>query len=77
MSQQSCIKRNKLWAIYFVFVALAIIFKGDDPLFISNEPYAAGKLVVWAIFISFLAYSLYCHVNETFFKSVAEITPEL
>ncbi|MFT6758683.1 MAG: hypothetical protein ACJA0M_002579, partial [Chitinophagales bacterium] len=47
---QRCIKRNKLWAIYFVFVALAIIFKGDDPLFISYGPYAAGKLVVWAVF---------------------------
>jgi hypothetical protein len=77
MSQQSFIKRNKLWAIYFVFVALAVIFKGDEPLFFSNGPYAVGKLVVWAIFFSFLAYSLYCHVNENFFKSVAEMTPKL
>jgi hypothetical protein len=77
MSLQRFINRNKLWVIYFIFVLLAIAFHQGEQLVFSQGPYPFGKLLFWAIYLSFLAYSLYCHVNENFFKSVGAMTPRL
>ncbi len=67
------IKRNFLWGLYIAFVALAVAFKSDEPLFHSEGPYAAGKYVAWALLISFLAYSVYCSTQVSFIKSLPKI----
>lgn len=71
------IKRNFLWGLYFAFVALAIAFKGDEPLLRSDGPYAAGKYVAWALLISFLAYSVYCSMKASFIKSLPRILKDI
>lgn len=65
------IKRHFLWFLYAVFVVLAILFKGEETLFISEGPYGAGKLITWAVLVLFLLYSLHCHVKEDFFKTMS------
>lgn len=65
------LKKHGLWVIYTVFIVLAITFKGAEPLFFSEGPYALGKPIIWLILGLFLAYSLYCHVQENFFKTMS------
>ena len=64
-------KQHFLWILYGVFVLLAILFKGEEDLFISSGPYPYGKYLLWATLIAFLLYSLYCHRKENFFKTMA------
>ncbi len=71
------LKRNSLWIFYFAFVGLAIVFKGDEPLFISEGPYAAGKYIAWLMFFGFLAYSLYCSSKDSFIKALPRINKEI
>ena len=71
------IKRNFLWGVYLAFVALAVAFKGDEPLFRSEGPYAAGKYITWALLIAFLAYSVYCSMKASFIKSLPRILKEI
>ena len=67
------LKRNGLWVFYWVFVVLAIALHKGEPLFISDGPYAAGKILTWFLWISFVGYSVYCNAKENFFKSVSKI----
>ena len=71
------LKRNLMWIFYFAFVGLAVVFKGDEPLFVSEGPYAAGKYVAWLIFFGFLAYSLYCSSKDSFIKALPRINKEI
>ena len=64
------IKRHFLWILYGIFVLLAILFKGEEALFISSGPYPYGKSFLWATLIAFILYSLYCHGKEDFFKTM-------
>lgn len=48
-----------------------MVFKGQEPLFLSNGPYPFGKVIVWATLLMFLGYSLYCHIHEDFFKTMS------
>jgi hypothetical protein len=66
--------RNLLWGVFVVFVACALFFGWHDRLFAFDQPMGAGKLVVWACFAGFLAYSIHCSSRENLFRSVAEIT---
>ncbi len=70
-------RRNFLWLLYFAFVAIALANKGDEPLFYSDGPYAAGKYIAWAMLISFLAYSIYCSTQASFIKSLPRILEEI
>jgi len=72
------LKKNILWVIYIVFVALAITFKPEEEnFFISNGPYAIGKYIVWMMFFGFLAYSIQISNKENFFKSLKRLWPIL
>ena len=71
------IKRNWLWGIYAVFVAIAIGTHEGEPLFFSDGPYAVGKPIVWLILLGFLAYSLKVSLQENFFKSLGRLHPIL
>jgi hypothetical protein len=64
-------KKHFLWFFYGIFVLLAIVFKGQEALFISNGPYPYGKYLLWAALLIFLLYSLFCHVKENFFKTMS------
>lgn len=64
-------KKHFLWIFYAIFVVLAIVFKGQENVFISNGPYPYGKYVLWASLLIFLLYSLYCHSKENFFKTMS------
>ena len=64
------LKRHFLWFIYFIFVALAFIFKNPEPLFISQGPYPYGKIIVWGTLLMFLGYTLHCHLQADFFETM-------
>lgn len=71
----SFIKRNYLWIIYFLFAGIAIFYRGDEFLFVSNGPFPFGKYLVWAMYLGLLGYSLYCSTVENFFKTLKNISP--
>jgi hypothetical protein len=52
------------WAAYFLFVGLALAANWHDRLFRFDTPHAAGKAVVWALFLGFTAYTIYCSSRE-------------
>ena len=66
-----------LWILLFTFVVLAIVFKGNEPLFVSEGPYWLGKYFAWFLFLSFLGYTIYCGMKENFFKSLRRLYPIL
>ena len=69
------IKNNILWIIYFSFSSVILSTHNREPIFVSTGPYSEGKLVVWAILIIFLAYSLYCHKKQNFFMTMSKLAP--
>ena len=71
------VRRNLLWIAFLAFCAAAIYFKGDEPLFYSEGPYAAGKYIAWAMFFGFLGYTFYCSSKKSFLKSVPHIWKEI
>lgn len=69
------LKRNFLWVIYFAFVAVAVVYRGDEQLFVSSGPYPMGKYIVWLMYLGFLGYSIYCSTVENFFGTLKKIYP--
>ena len=65
------LKKHFLWILYGIFVLLAIVFKGQEALFVSSGPYPYGKYLLWATLLIFLLYSLYCHIKENFFNTMS------
>lgn len=71
------IRNNILWIIYFSFSAMIVFVHNREAILISSGPGSAGKYIAWTILILFLAYSLYCHRKENFFKTIPKLTPYL
>ena len=69
------LKGNGLWVIFFIFSITAIYFHEGEPIFLSNGAYSWGKVMTWIMFISFLAYSIYCSKKENIFKTIKTISP--
>lgn len=69
------IRNNILWVIYFSFSAVILFVHNREPIFISSGTGAVGKYIAWATLLLFLAYSLYCHRKENFFKTIPKLTP--
>lgn len=69
------LKKNGLWIVFTVFALSAMYFHNGEPLFISNGSYPAGKPIMWFLFLSFLAYSIYCSSKENIFKTIKTISP--
>ncbi|MFA0813090.1 hypothetical protein [Microbulbifer epialgicus] len=69
------VRRNGLWVLFAIFFFVAIYFHEGESLFISQGKYPAGKLLVWLVFISFLAYSVYCSTKENIFRTIRAIYP--
>jgi len=74
-SFQKILKYNFLWILYFIFVAATVISHEGEHPFISHSPVPVGKYLLWAIYIAFLAYSIYCARVENFFGTLKRIYP--
>ncbi|NNF00017.1 MAG: hypothetical protein HKN25_13430 [Pyrinomonadaceae bacterium] len=59
-----------LWGLFFVFVFCAIYFNWHENIFRVEKPRDAGKILFWAAFIGFTAYSIYCSRREDLFKTI-------
>jgi hypothetical protein len=68
------LKKHGLWFIYFAFVPLALFYHKGEALFLSHGQFPAGKPILWLVLLTFLGYSLYCHVKEDFFKTMSVTT---
>lgn len=66
-------KKYFLGIFYAIFVLTMIATHSSEHAFMSNGPYAAGKYIIWLIFIALVAYSVYCNSVENFFRSVKKI----
>jgi len=71
------IKMHGLWVFYFAFAAWAIATHDSEPVFSIAGPLGYGKALVWCILFGFLAFSLYCHIRENFFRSMRTLNPYL
>ena len=75
------LRRNWLWLFYTLFLIVAIGYhvqqSGHENIFISDGPYGLGKILVWLIWLLFLAYSLRISWKENFFKSLVKMNPIL
>lgn len=69
------LKRNFLWVIYFIFVAVAIVNRGDEHLILSSSSFPMGKYAVWVLYLGFLGYSIYCSTVENFFGTLKKLYP--
>jgi len=56
--------RTASWAAYFAFVAVALAANWHDRLLRFDTPHAAGKALVWALFLGFTAYTMFCSSRE-------------
>jgi hypothetical protein len=65
------LKKHFLWLLYGIFVIVAIASHSSEPLFLSHGVYPYGKPILWLVLLGFLAYSLYCHIQENFFKTMS------
>ena len=59
-----------LWGIYAAFVVLALSFNWHPALLDFSGGQAGIKLLVWALYLSFLAYSIYCSFKENIFRTI-------
>lgn len=63
------------WALFILFVAIAVYFSSSESLFISQSAYPEGKTITWFLFFVFLAYTYYCSMKENIFTTVKTIFP--
>jgi hypothetical protein len=61
------------WGVFAIFFICALGFGWHDKMFVVNSPLSAGKYIVWAIFLGFLSYSIYCSSKENLFKTIGKI----
>lgn len=66
-------KRYRLWAIYTIFTCAAFALNWHDRIFAFDGPHALAKVAVWATWIAFVLYSLYCTKEENFFRTLRHI----
>ncbi len=60
-------------AAYFIFVGLALYLGWHDGLFVFDGPAGKGKIAVLAVWLVFLAYTLFCDSRESIFSSLGAI----
>lgn len=75
LKKNRSLKKNASWIIFGLFVAIAVFFHNGEPLFISESPYALGKVIIWILFFGFVAYSYYCSMKENIFRSIKTMWP--
>lgn len=68
------LKRNLLWVLFIAFAIMGVATKKDASVLVSLGLYSFGKYIIWALFFSFLGYTIYCSNKENFFKSIKRIS---
>jgi hypothetical protein len=61
------------WAAFAVFVLLVLWFDWHEAALATDVPLAPLKLLVWAAFVAFLGYTIYCSTREDLVTSVLGI----
>jgi hypothetical protein len=62
------------WTAYFVFAVAAVALGWHDSILSLSGPLGPGKLVVFAAFLAFLAYSIRCSLHENLFATIAKMS---
>jgi hypothetical protein len=66
-------KKHLFWIIYTLWVVIVTALNYHQDVLSFSKPLVGGKLAVWAIFLGFSAYTIYCSTVEDFFKSLRKI----
>jgi len=66
-------RRNALWGVYLVFLAIALAYGGRESLFDFSMPFGIAKAVILLTYFAFLAYSIQAHRKENFLRTVKSI----
>ena len=62
-----------LWGLYGAFVLFAVTAYTQETTFQFSGPLGGVKIIVWLALFAFIAYSVYCSIQENFFRSVRSI----
>lgn len=62
------------WGAFGVFFVSALVLDWNDGVLATSGPYLPAKLAVWAAFLGYLAYTVYCSAREDLFQSIARIS---
>ena len=65
--------RYLLWLFYAVFLICAVLFGAREGFLGTESPLGAGKVVLLAVYLGFLAFSLHATRRENFFRSIGKI----
>ncbi|MBD3665818.1 hypothetical protein [Sulfitobacter aestuariivivens] len=66
-------RRYRLWILYLIFLICAVLFGSREGFLSTNGDNGFAKGVVLAIYLAFLAFSLYATHRENFFRSIGKI----
>jgi hypothetical protein len=66
-------KRHLFWIIYTAWVAAVLFTHTQNHFWAFDTPLLGGKGLIWLVFLSFSAYTIYCSMTEDFFKSLRKI----
>ena len=64
----------RFWAAFAIFATCALGFGWHSNLFTTDGAWIPGKLLVWAAFLGFLSYTIYCSSREDLFASIQKIS---
>jgi len=63
----------RFWALFAIFATCALGFGWHGDLFTTGGSWVFGKALVWAAFLGFLAYTIYCSSEEDILPSIRKI----
>lgn len=66
-------RRYQLWGLYAVFLIAAYLYGSREGFVSTQSEFAAGKYVLFLVYVAFLAFSLFATSRENFFKSVRSV----
>lgn len=62
-----------LWGLYIAFAVFAVLANFGETTFQFSGSLGGLKAMVWLAYVVFLAYSVYCSIQENFFRSLKSI----
>ena len=62
-----------LWGLYGAFALFAVLSNMQESTFQFSGPLGAIKAMVWLALLVFLGFSIYCSIQENFFRSLRSI----
>ena len=66
--------KGLFWAAFVIFAACALGFGWHEDLFTTGGSWLSGKTLVWAAFLGFLSYTIYCSSREDLAASILKIS---